>query len=151
MVIIDQTFSSIPPDCHHPKRVEHQCHFGNCPSCRQICAKSRKECPHLCPHPCHSAVLVQRQAQQKATMPWEQTAPQMEVKNMPCPSCVVPVPVTCLGGHETCDWPCHMAKPSSCFRPCGRKLGCRNHFCSVPCHAVINAPDDVMVRYFFFY
>ena len=48
----------------------------------------------------------------------------------------MPVPVTCLGAHETANWPCHMAIPSSCGRPCGRPLTCTNHTCSKPCHSV---------------
>nr|CAD7576615.1 unnamed protein product [Timema californicum] len=48
-----------------------------------------------------------------------------------------------LYGHETCDWPCHRAKPSSCHRPCGRALSCGNHLCSLPCHTVTGAKDIV--------
>lgn len=50
-----------------------------------------------------------------------------------------------LGEHETADWPCHLAKPSSCHRPCGRILECENHTCSLPCHLVESAPDEVKV------
>nr|XP_023021206.1 NF-X1-type zinc finger protein NFXL1 [Leptinotarsa decemlineata] len=124
-----------PPDCHHKQRENHKCHFGDCPPCKQTCNKSRTSCCHLCPSPCHSAVLMKIEGQ-KASMPWEQTKPQFEKKELPCPDCVVPVAVTCLGEHETSDWPCYLAKPSSCHRPCGRKLECGNHSCSLPCHLV---------------
>ncbi len=51
----------------------------------------------------------------------------------------VPVPVTCLGGHETSAWPCFCAKPASCGRRCGRHLPCGNHVCERDCHRVKNA------------
>ncbi|CAH1179658.1 unnamed protein product [Phaedon cochleariae] len=130
----------LPPDCHHDKRENHRCHFGDCPACRQICNKNRTTCPHACPSLCHSAVLVKIEGQ-KASMPWEQTKPQIERKALPCPNCVVLMPVTCLGEHETNDWPCYLAKPSSCHRPCGRILECGNHSCSLPCHFVEEARD----------
>nr|CAH7743895.1 unnamed protein product [Callosobruchus chinensis] len=130
----------IPPDCHHPKRGPHRCHFGECPPCKQVCGKSHPDCSHTCPAPCHSAVLMKEETQ-KASMPWEQTKPQLKRVELPCPECVVPVPVTCLGQHETVDWPCHLAKPSSCQRPCGRILSCTNHTCTLPCHSVVGATD----------
>ena len=61
----------------------------------------------------------------------------------------VPVPVTCLGGHETSDWPCYIANPTSCHRECGRKLACGNHICSLSCHAVEGASDDITVSIVF--
>jgi len=132
----------LPPNCHHEKQENHRCHFGDCPPCRQKCNKERSTCSHNCPAPCHSAVLVKVEGQ-KPSMPWEQTDPQIEQRDLPCPNCVVPVPVTCLGNHETCNWPCHTAKISSCGRICGRLLPCENHQCSLMCHAVENAPDEL--------
>lgn len=128
----------IPPDCHHEKRNNHRCHFGDCPPCKQICNQRRSHCEHLCSAACHSSVLVKIEAQ-KASMPWEQSAPLLEKRSLPCPNCEVPVQVRCLGDHETADWPCHIAKPSSCGRPCGRLLTCTNHTCMIPCHAVEGA------------
>lgn len=130
----------IPPDCHHEKRENHKCHFGNCPPCRQICNKSKISCSHSCNAVCHSAVLIKIEGQ-KASMPWEQTKPQIEKKSLPCPDCTTPVPVTCLGEHEVANWPCYMAKPSSCHRPCGRSLLCGNHTCTYSCHLVEEAPN----------
>ncbi|XP_056634026.1 NF-X1-type zinc finger protein NFXL1 [Diorhabda sublineata] len=132
----------ISPDCHHEKRDLHRCHFGDCPPCRQICNKVHDKCSHVCPAPCHSAVLVKIEGQ-KASMPWEQVKPQVVRKQLPCPDCVVKVPVTCLGEHETTDWPCHLAKPSSCHRPCGRILDCSNHICNLQCHIVEGAPGRI--------
>lgn len=60
----------------------------------------------------------------------------MQLKTLPCPPCEVSVPVTCLGGHETRPWPCHMSRPSSCGRVCGRPLPCKNHTCELTCHKV---------------
>ncbi|XP_018334873.1 NF-X1-type zinc finger protein NFXL1 [Agrilus planipennis] len=133
---------NIPPDCHHGKREKHRCHPGNCPPCRQICNKNRPNCPHPCPAPCHSAVVVKVEGE-KGSMPWEQTGPYYEKRELPCPDCIVPVPVTCFGNHETLNWPCHLAKPSSCHRPCDRRLLCGNHTCSFQCHTVENAPDEL--------
>ncbi|XP_030765606.1 NF-X1-type zinc finger protein NFXL1 isoform X2 [Sitophilus oryzae] len=133
----------IPPNCHHQKRDNHKCHFGDCPSCRQTCKKSRSSCSHLCTAVCHSSVVVKIEAQ-KATMPWEQTSPQFERKCLPCPDCKEPVMVTCLGEHETSPWPCHLAKPSNCGRPCGRILRCTNHTCSLSCHVVECTSDKLL-------
>lgn len=96
---------SIPPDCHHEKRENHKCHFGDCPPCHQVCNKERSTCPHKCNAACHSAVLVKIEAQ-KASMPWEQTKPQLEKRALPCPDCMVPVPVTCLGKSISFLWKC---------------------------------------------
>ena len=65
------------------------------------------------------------------------------VKNLECPECQHPVPVTCLGGHETSDWPCAIAKSAPCGRKCGRSLACENHTCDRDCHKVKNAPNDL--------
>ncbi|XP_050511644.1 NF-X1-type zinc finger protein NFXL1 [Diabrotica virgifera virgifera] len=131
-----------PPDCHHEKRDSHRCHFGDCPPCRQICNKIHNKCSHSCPVTCHSAVLVKIEGQ-KASMPWEQVKPQVVRRELPCPDCVVKMPVTCLGEHETSDWPCYMSKPSSCHRQCGRLLDCGNHRCTWLCHTVKDAPDNI--------
>nr|CAD7442488.1 unnamed protein product [Timema bartmani] len=133
----------IEADCHHPKRENHKCHFGDCPPCRQVCGKVRADCPHPCPALCHSAVWVRVDGDHKPAGPWEKVTPQLQMVDLPCPNCMVPVPVTCVGGHETCDWPCHRAKPSSCHRTCGRALSCGNHLCSLLCHTVTGAKDNV--------
>ena len=130
-----------PPDCHHPSRIPHNCHFGPCPPCKQICG-IKMACGHVCPKPCHDQVLVKIEAKKAAT-PWESQGPSTEIKSLNCPPCEFPVPVTCLGGHETSDWPCHLAKSSSCGRKCGRQLACGNHTCERDCHRVKNAPNDV--------
>lgn len=87
---------SLPPECHHESRDPHKCHFGDCPACRQTCKKVHAICGHQCPAPCHSAVLVKIQAQ-KGSMPWENTSEQLQKRALPCPDCVVPVPITCFG------------------------------------------------------
>ena len=86
----------LPPICHHDKQELHKCHFGDCPPCGQVCDEVHENCLHICPSRCHSAVLVKIESK-KASMPWEQTAPQFELKALPCPDCVMPVAVTCFG------------------------------------------------------
>lgn len=135
----------IPPDCHHSKRIPHRCHFGDCPPCQQVCRKQLK-CTHSCPAVCHSAVMVKVEGQ-KASMPWEETGGHLERKCLSCPDCQVLVPITCFGEHETSEWPCYIAKPASCHRPCGRTLSCGNHECQMECHIVENAPDQVSVSH----
>jgi len=140
-----------PPECHHENRIPHNCHFGPCPPCKQVCDKPLSGCGHRCPVACHDnvEVKVEVEGSMKAATPWEAVhtgtvgGVRREVKATECPPCQVPVSVTCLGGHETSDWPCHMAKPSSCHRPCGRSLPCGNHTCTRSCHKVKNAPGEV--------
>jgi len=134
-----------PPDCHHESRSPHSCHFGPCQPCKQICQK-KMACGHVCPKPCHDQVLVKVQDNKKATTPWENKEFHQKttlVKNLECPECQHPVPVTCLGGHETSDWPCAIAKSAPCGRKCGRSLACENHTCDRDCHKVKNAPNDL--------
>ena len=78
----------------------------------------------------------------KASVPWEETGPRIETRALDCPDCQFPMPVTCLGGHETADWPCFSAKAGPCGRKCGRPLACGNHTCPRDCHRVKNAPDE---------
>jgi len=127
-----------PPKCHHESQTKHSCHFGDCPACQQPCKKEYPLCGHICRSPCHTAVMVEIAAPQlRRAGPWEPIqAARMELQSLPCPPCQVPMPVTCLGGHETRDWPCHKATPSSCCRPCGQLLACTNHSCTKPCHLV---------------
>lgn len=61
---------------------------------------------------------------------------QFVIKKLPHPPCEVKVEVTCIGGHETVDMPCHTSKSLSCGRFCGRRLQCGNHTCQLECHTV---------------
>ncbi|KAF5301721.1 hypothetical protein FQA39_LY10652 [Lamprigera yunnana] len=131
----------IKPNCHHGKREPHNCHFNSCPPCQQICNK-KLSCSHKCPVTCHTAVFIIKEGQQ-GSMPWEQIAPQLVQKALPCPDCLVLVSVTCLGKHETAQWPCFAAKVNSCGRECGRLLECGNHKCFLPCHLVEDAKDEL--------
>ena len=47
-----------PPNCHHPQRQKHRCHFGECPPCSQVCDLRLPSCQHSCPMRCHDAVKV---------------------------------------------------------------------------------------------
>lgn len=79
----------IEPDCHHPSREPHRCHFGACPSCQQVCGKLIEPCKHECPAPCHSAVWVTVEEDRKPVGPWDKTQPRVELQALPCPSCKV--------------------------------------------------------------
>lgn len=132
----------VPPTCHHPEREFHKCHQGNCPSCRLVCNLKLK-CGHVCPAPCHDAVPVKVVDTSRRIGPWEPVAaPRIEIQKKPCPPCMVPVPTTCRGKHETPQWPCSDLRPYSCGRKCGRSLACTNHTCELECHVVDGAPDN---------
>ncbi|EFN72938.1 NF-X1-type zinc finger protein NFXL1 [Camponotus floridanus] len=130
----------IPPDCHHNKRETHRCHQGPCPPCKKICGLIHKRCGHSCPATCHTKVWVKVKAngvKAQPIGPWEKPGKDiMELKTLPCPPCEISVLVTCLGGHETRPWPCHMSKPSSCGRACDQLLPCKNHTCELTCHKI---------------
>jgi len=132
----------IPSNCHHlGSNKQHNCHTGPCPKCKELCGKSLS-CGHVCNAPCHENVKTRVEENGKAALPWEVRGPQFVIKSQPCPPCEVPVDVTCLGGHETVAYPCHMAKPASCGRKCGRELPCGNHTCLRECHRVRGAESD---------
>uniref|UniRef100_A0A182N7V1 NF-X1-type domain-containing protein n=1 Tax=Anopheles dirus TaxID=7168 RepID=A0A182N7V1_9DIPT len=123
--------------CHHPNA--HSCHTGECPPCVQACGERNDttNCEHPCRAKCHDAVrVVTRDKNFKPVGPWDVQQEIVEVKKLPHPACAVKVPVMCLGGHETSDWPCANSKPSSCGRPCGRLLKCGMHRCALACHKV---------------
>lgn len=131
-----------PPDCHHTIREKHKCHQGPCPQCRIVCGLQLL-CGHQCSHKCHDAVPVKVVDKKKRAGPWEPiVAPHIEIQKLPCPPCQVPVPTTCLGRHETPDWPCSDVRPYSCGRKCGRTLACTNHTCLKECHTVEGSPDS---------
>lgn len=80
----------IKPNCHHPSREPHRCHFGDCPPCQQVCGMLLDPCKHKCPAPCHSAVWVKVEDDQKKPVgPWDKVQPQVELKALPCPRCKV--------------------------------------------------------------
>ncbi|XP_072040523.1 NF-X1-type zinc finger protein NFXL1-like [Amphiura filiformis] len=135
---------STAPDCHHPTRDHHRCHFGRCPPCRQMCAQPLLHCSHVCPKVCHSAVLVKQVENKPAPAgPWEAKPKAMlTMVNFPCPPCEVPIPTECLGKHEVTDLPCSSVAPFSCGRLCGRLLDCGNHTCGLACHIVTGAQKD---------
>ncbi|XP_015921379.2 NF-X1-type zinc finger protein NFXL1 [Parasteatoda tepidariorum] len=126
----------LPPDCHHSKRHTHKCHYGKCPPCRLPCCQVL-ECGHTCPAKCHSAVITKVDTKEKMEGPWDlQNAFRFELVSKPCPSCLIPVQVKCLGGHENTFIPCYNAKSVSCGKLCDRALTCGNHRCKLECHDV---------------
>lgn len=135
----------VASNCHHPVREKHNCHPPPCPTCKRVCGQDLPcGLGHVCPATCHDNVQVKVVDNIKPVGPWEEKAPVFKISKLPCPPCNSPVPVTCLGQHETCDWPCHVAKPAPCGRKCGRELPCGNHTCARDCHKVRHAPDMVM-------
>ncbi|XP_043918359.1 NF-X1-type zinc finger protein NFXL1 [Protopterus annectens] len=131
-----------PSSCHHPSRERHRCHFGHCPSCRQPCHSVLK-CGHSCPAPCHDEVLVKQSGLHQPAGPWEQPSEPAFIRTaLPCPPCLVPLPVECLGKHEVFALPCHRVGPYSCGRPCGRLLSCGNHTCMKECHSVTTVDGE---------
>lgn len=132
----------LPSDCHHPERHKHKCHFGTCPPCKLVCNKDLA-CEHKCPMKCHSAVLTKIEMKEKKDGPWDLiNSYKTELVEIPCPPCMAPVPVICVGGHEIVNLPCWEARPRSCGRPCGRKLMCGNHTCQIECHEVSCNADN---------
>lgn len=134
----------IPPECHHEKLSPHSCHGGRCPACKQVCNRVL-ECGHVCRATCHSAVLtkIMPKKTQRAG-PWEPLiAPRLEVVSQPCPPCQEPLQLACRGQHSVDSFPCSELRHYSCGLRCGRVLPCGNHRCSIECHVVEDAPDDV--------
>ncbi|ELT89307.1 hypothetical protein CAPTEDRAFT_178429 [Capitella teleta] len=137
---------AIAPNCAHPERDPHRCHFGRCPPCQQICGMKLPKCEHKCPEKCHIGVYSKVQIELVRKNPWDpKYDTRYEYVDKPCPPCAVPVPVPCLGKHEIAAMKCSVAAVGSCHRPCGRTLACGNHSCQLECHEVINAPDDQAV------
>ncbi|XP_058066575.1 NF-X1-type zinc finger protein NFXL1 [Anopheles bellator] len=127
----------IPPKCHHQN--PHPCHTGDCPPCSKPCGEPNDttKCEHPCSAKCHDAVrVVTKDKNFKPVGPWDVAQEIVEIKALPHPACEVKVPVMCLGGHETSDWPCSNSKPASCGRPCARLLKCGMHRCVLLCHKV---------------
>ncbi|XP_052277513.1 NF-X1-type zinc finger protein NFXL1-like [Dreissena polymorpha] len=133
-----------PPACDHSTRTPHNCHFGECPPCRQVCGKSLPKCAHTCLANCHIAFKVRYKDDRPRAGPWE-GAPQMieKVVDKPCPPCMVPMTMMCYGKHETGTFACSVVQPYQCGRRCGRQLACGNHKCSLMCHTVegANSPE----------
>ncbi|GBF94871.1 hypothetical protein Rsub_08114 [Raphidocelis subcapitata] len=57
----------------------------------------------------------------------------------PCPPCMAPVAVWCLGGHGSRVLPCSQAAPYACQAACGQLLPCSRHRCELACHVL--APE----------
>ncbi|XP_052077440.1 NF-X1-type zinc finger protein NFXL1-like isoform X1 [Mytilus californianus] len=132
-----------PPLCHHPATIPHSCHFGECPPCRLPCLKQLSLCGHSCPLMCHSAVKVKIKENLNVAGPWEgRPTIREEIQDKPCPPCRVPIPIQCLGLHETGNFACSDVRPYSCGRPCDRLLACGNHTCQLLCHQVTGAKEN---------
>ncbi|KAJ8298481.1 hypothetical protein KUTeg_025012 [Tegillarca granosa] len=134
-----------------------RCHTGPCGNCRQMavktcrCGKKQKEVQcckdYLCDIKCNNMRDCRKhQCKRKVQRagPWE-GRPQIreEIVKKPCPPCPVPMPMQCLGKHETGQFPCAELRPYSCGRKCGRQLACGNHTCNKDCHEVVGAENDI--------
>ncbi|XP_063701227.1 NF-X1-type zinc finger protein NFXL1-like [Culicoides brevitarsis] len=144
LIMCGREKKSKPPKCRQPCTVKskcrhqnkHFCHFGECPPCDEMCNEALP-CSHSCKAKCHDFVKVSiKEANFKPSMPGEYAVERVEFKKLDHPKCQAKVPVGCIGGHETALWPCWNSKPTSCGRPCGRKLSCSNHKCDKECHSV---------------
>ncbi|KAL5012277.1 hypothetical protein ScPMuIL_010828 [Solemya velum] len=145
-----------PPACHHARRGSHRCHFGDCPPCMQICSKKQEKCDHTCSSICHTALKVKVKENVRRAGPWE-SAPVVreEIVDRPCPPCAYPMPMQCLGEHETTNMPLENAKDeftagigcesceSQCLQP--RPQGC-SHQCLLTCHPGNCPPCKQMIR-----
>ncbi|KAF4517853.1 hypothetical protein B566_EDAN011778 [Ephemera danica] len=125
----------VPTECHHPSRVPHKCHPGDCPPCKQTCGKVHVSCKHTCPAPCHSAVWVTTvlNADKPLAGPWEKRETIQEMKDLPCPSCMVMrqrtghvikvslvrVDVPVAGENcSVCESTCTLPRPQGCTHTC---------------------------------
>lgn len=125
----------LPSKCHHDP-LHHNCHYGECSKCVQICDELLL-CLHLCKEKCHDHVkVITKDKNFVPKFPGEMAEEKIEFKKLPHPPCNTKIPVVCLGGHETTMMKCHEARRESCGRDCERKLKCGNHFCKKSCHAV---------------
>lgn len=131
----------IPSDCHHPLRKPHRCHFGSCPSCDEVCDKPLTSCGHKCPELCHDVIKVKKKVN-PLLYAGNNNIPQFDIIKKPCPPCIEPMKLECLGKHEINEFTCSQLGPYSCKRPCGKQLACTNHTCTLDCHEVIDAPDE---------
>ncbi|GFO45458.1 NF-x1-type Zinc finger protein nfxl1 [Plakobranchus ocellatus] len=131
-----------PSECHHPERQKHRCHFGDCPPCSFVCNLKLEGCSHSCPAVCHDSVKTRIEDKSVKIGPWDARPARIEKLKKPCPPCVVPISIQCLGKHETSEIPCSRVKAYSCGRICGRSLECGNHVCQLECHIVTDAVDD---------
>ncbi|KAI5730688.1 hypothetical protein M8J76_016428 [Diaphorina citri] len=134
----------IKPDCDHSRSVPHNCHFGQCPPCSQVCDKPLG-CGHPCPMKCHSNVLVNLTAHIKPAGPWEKIQPQLVKQSFPCEPCKVPITISCHGNHTKRTQPCSQVAAFSCKSPCEWQLPCGNHKCRLPCHVRQISPQDSKV------
>uniref|UniRef100_A0A1D1Z7N7 NF-X1-type zinc finger protein NFXL2 n=1 Tax=Anthurium amnicola TaxID=1678845 RepID=A0A1D1Z7N7_9ARAE len=137
-----------PPRCSKPCHISrlcrhssvskpHKCHYGACPFCRMIC-QEQLPCGHTCKLRCHGPVpppnpdFSLRPKKKKRGRHIESTP------GSPCPPCQEVVWSYCLGKHIGEDKPmlCSSQVRFSCQNLCGNPLGCGNHYCTKPCHAL---------------
>lgn len=138
--------------CHHTN--EHKCHMGECPQCNEPCLleNDTTNCDHPCTARCHDSVKVLVTDKNfKPAGPWDVQPEKYEIQKLPHPKCEIKVPVECIGGHETVQWPCWDSKPNSCGRICGRSLKCGNHKCEKMCHTVDDKTSMTVRIYYSFW
>ncbi|CDW55305.1 NF X1 type zinc finger protein NFXL1 [Trichuris trichiura] len=126
---------SFLPACDHEEPLPHPCHYGKCPACMLPCNKPLP-CGHRCLAKCHTIVRI---VDIPTWPPSKQKLPSSRERkplSMECPPCYTMVMVSCLGGHEKTEMPCHLALPYECGRTCGQTLACGNHVCQKLCHDI---------------
>ncbi|RZC84435.1 hypothetical protein C5167_047220 [Papaver somniferum] len=129
---------SISPLCRHaPNRKPHKCHYGACPPCRLVC-EEEYPCGHNCKLRCHgpepppNPEFTLKSKKKKSNRKPECTP------GTPCPPCPELVWRSCVGQHIGAKqmMVCSKVKAFSCQNLCGNLLGCTNHYCTKPCHAL---------------
>ena len=78
---------TIPTTCHHPRRQNHYCHFGDCPLCILPCLLPLP-CGHSCMARCHTE--PRRPARKPGQAPWIKLD-SVEKVVLPCPPCLQPI------------------------------------------------------------
>lgn len=131
----------LPSKCHHDP-LPHKCHFGDCPSCSQVCDEILA-CSHRCLSKCHDySKVITKDKNFVPKLPGECAEEYIEMKKLPHPVCATKIKVCCIGGHEESMQECHDARSLSCGRACNRNLNCGNHFCSLPCHVIADPKSE---------
>ncbi|KAH3745328.1 NF-X1-type zinc finger protein NFXL2 [Pelomyxa schiedti] len=129
--------------CHHDIKnaPPHKCHFGPCPSCKQVCGKLHGKCGHVCELPCHDPYPTLPpipKGQENNIYYRPQLPPPLSLDKVICPPCPKFVQRKCFGEHMEKTVRCS-TQPFSCSHNCQNILACGNHKCRQQCHVIKEA------------